>query len=174
MFVIGLPSLAVHIGNNDGVSYKLQQKEYQMIRRQCLYVFLFMVSMIFVGSTMPVMAKSNSDTERMTSSSKISKSSKSSKSTKSGKSGKSKKTSAEKKVVKKKKANTSGEKMARVNINTATAAELTEIAGIGPKTAKKIVAYRKKHGKFKKADDLLNIKGIGEKTLNKMKSQLTF
>jgi competence protein ComEA len=64
--------------------------------------------------------------------------------------------------------------MARVNVNTATAAELTEIAGIGPKTAKKIVAYRKKHGKFKKADDLLEINGIGEKTLKKMKSQLKF
>jgi len=64
--------------------------------------------------------------------------------------------------------------MVRVNINKASASELTEITGIGPKTAKKIVDYRRKHGKFRNANDLLNVKGIGEKTLRKMKSQLTF
>ncbi len=65
-------------------------------------------------------------------------------------------------------------KAARVNINTADAEALTQLPGIGPKTAKSIIAYRKKNGKFKKAEDLLNVKGIGEKTLKKMKPQLKF
>lgn len=57
-----------------------------------------------------------------------------------------------------------------VNINTADAAALsTNLKGIGPKKAKAIVQYRKKHGKFKSADDLLNVPGIGPKTLNENK-----
>ncbi|RUM38440.1 MAG: helix-hairpin-helix domain-containing protein, partial [Desulfobulbus sp.] len=62
----------------------------------------------------------------------------------------------------------------KVNINTADAKTLTEFTGIGPVTAKKIIAYRRKNGKFKSAADLLNVKGIGEKTLKKMKPQLKF
>lgn len=62
----------------------------------------------------------------------------------------------------------------KVNINTASAEELTAIVGVGPKTADSIVAYRKQKGKFKNANDLLNIKGIGEKTLLKMTPQLAF
>ena len=69
---------------------------------------------------------------------------------------------------------TSDVKHEKVNINTASAEELTGIVGIGPKTADSIVAYRKKNGKFKNANDLLNIKGIGDKTLEKMTPQLKF
>ncbi len=61
-----------------------------------------------------------------------------------------------------------------MNVNTADAETLMELTGIGPVTAKKIVAYRRKNGKFKSAKDLMNIKGIGEKTLQKMKPQLKF
>lgn len=52
----------------------------------------------------------------------------------------------------------------KVNINTASAKELEQLAGVGPKYAKAIVDYRKKHGKFKKAEDIMKVKGIGKKT----------
>ena len=64
-------------------------------------------------------------------------------------------------------------KMMKVNINSADAAALTKIKGIGPKKAKAIVDYRKANGKFKKADDLQKVKGIGAKTLEKIKASLT-
>lgn len=55
-----------------------------------------------------------------------------------------------------------------VNINTASAEQLEEaLDGIGRQKAEAIVEYRKKHGDFKKAEDLLEIKGIGEKTLER-------
>lgn len=60
----------------------------------------------------------------------------------------------------------------KININTAGAAELTQVTGIGPKTAENIIAYRKKHGKFKNIQELQNVKGIGEKTLKKIKPYL--
>jgi competence protein ComEA len=52
----------------------------------------------------------------------------------------------------------------QVNINTASAKELENLAGVGPKYAKAIVDYRKKNGKFKKAEDIMKVKGIGKKT----------
>ena len=60
----------------------------------------------------------------------------------------------------------------KININTADKNELTKITGIGPSKADKIIALRKKLGKFKKKEDLLQIKGIGEKTLKKMYDQI--
>jgi len=60
----------------------------------------------------------------------------------------------------------------KVNINTASAQELQEVKGIGEKTAKAIVQYRKKHGSFSSVSDLENVKGIGEKKLKKMKGSL--
>lgn len=60
----------------------------------------------------------------------------------------------------------------KVNINTATVKELQTVKGIGEKTAKAIVQYRKKHGKFSSIADLENVKGIGEKKLKKMKASL--
>ncbi len=57
---------------------------------------------------------------------------------------------------------------APVNINTADAATLAEnISGIGPKKAQAIVTYRKTNGPFKTAQDLTNVKGIGQKTVEK-------
>ncbi|PID41986.1 MAG: hypothetical protein CSB48_12605 [Proteobacteria bacterium] len=60
-----------------------------------------------------------------------------------------------------------------VKVNQATWQELAQsLPGIGEKRARAIVDYRKKNGKFKKADDLLNIPGIGEKILREMKPYL--
>lgn len=63
-------------------------------------------------------------------------------------------------------------KKGKISINTADAKVLTQIPGVGPKTAKSIVDYRKKNGKFKSFDDLLKVKGIGKKSLKKMKPLL--
>ena len=60
-----------------------------------------------------------------------------------------------------------------VNINTANSEELQTVPGIGPVTAKKIVQMRKSYGLFKSVDDLLAIKGIGPKRLDKMRKYLT-
>jgi competence protein ComEA len=60
-----------------------------------------------------------------------------------------------------------------VNINTATSAELQQVPGIGPATAQKILQMRKSYGPFKSVDDLLAIRGLGEKRLDKMRKYLT-
>jgi comEA protein len=56
-----------------------------------------------------------------------------------------------------------------VNINTADAKRLQLLPGIGPTYAKRIIAYRKKHGSFKSVDELENVKGIGPSTLQKLR-----
>jgi len=61
----------------------------------------------------------------------------------------------------------------KVNINNATIEELQAVKGIGPKTAAAIVAYRDAHGAFKHVDDLENVKGSGEKKLEKIENKLT-
>src|SRR6185295_6567711 len=60
-----------------------------------------------------------------------------------------------------------------VNLNTATAAELEVLPGIGPKVAARIVEYRQKKGPFKKIEELMNVQGIGEKSFLKLRAQLT-
>ena len=60
-----------------------------------------------------------------------------------------------------------------VNINTATSEELQQVPGIGPATADKILLMRKSYGSFKSVDDLLAIKGLGKKRLEKMRKYLT-
>ena len=60
-----------------------------------------------------------------------------------------------------------------ININTASASELQQVPGIGPSTAQKILDTRKSYGAFKSVDDLLAIKGIGPKKLDKMRRYLT-
>ncbi|ATX80269.1 competence protein ComEA [Mariprofundus aestuarium] len=59
-----------------------------------------------------------------------------------------------------------------VNLNTATVEELQAVKRIGEKTAEAIVAYRNEHGAFAKVDDLLDVKGIGEKNLAKTKDSV--
>ena len=59
-----------------------------------------------------------------------------------------------------------------VNINTASAAEFESLPGIGAKTAARIVEYRQKNGPFKKVEELMNVRGVGEKNFLKLKPQL--
>ena len=56
-----------------------------------------------------------------------------------------------------------------VNLNTATVDQLTTLPGVGRKTAELIIEYRTKSGGFKKIEELMNVKGIGEKTFLKLK-----
>jgi len=56
-----------------------------------------------------------------------------------------------------------------IDINTASVKELIKIPGIGKVFAKRILAYREKHGPFKQKSDIQNIKGIGTKTYAKIK-----
>jgi competence protein ComEA len=60
-----------------------------------------------------------------------------------------------------------------VNLNTASATEIAGLPGIGPKTADLIVQYRQKNGSFKKIEEVMNVKGIGEKTFLKLKDRIT-
>ena len=60
-----------------------------------------------------------------------------------------------------------------VNINTASAGELEALPGVGAKTAALIVEYRRKNGPFKKIEELMNIRGLGEKNFLKLKPQVT-
>ncbi len=60
-----------------------------------------------------------------------------------------------------------------VNINTASAAELAELNGIGDAKAKLIIEYREKNGPFKSVDDLRQVKGIGEKMVAKLRPAIT-
>jgi competence ComEA-like helix-hairpin-helix protein len=59
-----------------------------------------------------------------------------------------------------------------VNINAATSEELQLVPGIGPSTAEKILQMRKSYGPFKSVDDLLAIRGLGPKRLEKMRKYL--
>jgi len=60
-----------------------------------------------------------------------------------------------------------------VNINSASVTDLQTLPGIGAKTAELIVEYRQKNGPFKKVEELMNIRGIGEKNFLKLKPQVT-
>ena len=58
---------------------------------------------------------------------------------------------------------------ATINLNTATIDQLMTLPGIGQKTAERILEYRAKSGGFKKIEELMNVKGIGEKSFLKIK-----
>src|ERR1700744_421373 len=59
-----------------------------------------------------------------------------------------------------------------IDINSANSAQLQEVPGIGPATADKILQMRKSYGAFKSVDDLLSVRGIGPKRLEKMRKYL--
>lgn len=61
----------------------------------------------------------------------------------------------------------------RVNLNTATLEELDALPGVGPSTAKNIIAYREAHGGFAAPEEIMNVKRIGEKTFGKLKAHIT-
>ncbi len=62
---------------------------------------------------------------------------------------------------------------AAVDINRATAQELTSLQGIGPTKAQAIVEYRQKNGQFNSTKDLTKVKGIGPKIVEKLGSNIT-
>jgi competence protein ComEA len=62
---------------------------------------------------------------------------------------------------------------AQINLNTASAAQLETLNGIGAAKAEAIVEYRKEHGAFKSVDELAQVKGIGQKTVDKNRDQMT-
>ncbi len=62
---------------------------------------------------------------------------------------------------------------AAINLNSASATELEALPGIGAKTAARIVEYRQKNGPFKKIEELMNVRGVGEKNFLKLKEQIT-
>ncbi len=60
-----------------------------------------------------------------------------------------------------------------VNLNTATMAQLETIPGVGPALAQRIVEYRQQSGGFKKIEELMNVRGIGEASFLKLKALVT-
>ncbi len=62
---------------------------------------------------------------------------------------------------------------APLNLNTATASQLEALPGIGARTAERIVEYRQKNGGFKKIEELMNVRGVGEKSFLKLKTLIT-
>ena len=63
--------------------------------------------------------------------------------------------------------------LAALNLNTATKDELVALPGIGPAKAQAILDYRSAHGPFKSVEELKDVKGIGAKRFEKLKSELT-
>lgn len=60
-----------------------------------------------------------------------------------------------------------------ININTASLSQLDSLSGIGPTYAQRIIDYRTQNGGFKSIDEIKNVKGIGDKTFDKFKDQIT-
>lgn len=61
----------------------------------------------------------------------------------------------------------------KVNINTASSAELQTLPRIGPKVAQRIIDFREKNGKFKKIEEVMKVEGIGEKVFLGLKDRIT-
>jgi comEA protein len=59
-----------------------------------------------------------------------------------------------------------------INLNSAGPEELVNLPGIGQKTAQKIIEYREKHKRFRNINELLEVKGIGESKLSKIKKYI--
>ena len=61
----------------------------------------------------------------------------------------------------------------KININNASAVELTQLKRIGPKLSQRIVEYREKHGPFERPEDIMQVRGIGPKTFALNKDRIT-
>jgi comEA protein len=61
----------------------------------------------------------------------------------------------------------------KVSLNSATVEQLQSLPGIGPSIAKSIVEHRTKIGKFSRIEEVMNVKGVGEKKFQKIKDRLT-
>jgi competence protein ComEA len=66
------------------------------------------------------------------------------------------------------------EKEELLNINSADLSELQTLSGVGPSKAQSIIAYREEFGPFKSVDQLLEVRGIGEKTIEEWKDKIKF
>jgi len=64
------------------------------------------------------------------------------------------------------------EEMSKVNLNTATKAELLTLNGIGESYADRIIEYRKNNGPFQSPEEIMQVKGIGEKIYQKIKDRI--
>ena len=60
-----------------------------------------------------------------------------------------------------------------IDLNTATAMELDTLPGVGPRTAERILEYRREHGGFERIEDLMDVRGIGERTFLRLKPLVT-
>lgn len=69
--------------------------------------------------------------------------------------------------------NTNKENTGKININKASQSELKQINGIGDSTANKIIDYRENVGKFKKIEDIKEVKGIGDEKFEAIKNRIT-
>jgi competence protein ComEA len=61
----------------------------------------------------------------------------------------------------------------RININTASVEELEKLPGIGPALAARIVAHREQYGRFRRAEHLIMVRGIGDRRFRKMRAFIT-
>jgi len=61
----------------------------------------------------------------------------------------------------------------KININTASSVELQELPHVGEKVAQRIIDFREQNGKFKKVEEIMKVRGIGEKTFEKIKDLIT-
>ncbi len=68
---------------------------------------------------------------------------------------------------------TLGDEIPKIDLNTATRSQLDGLPGIGPVIAERILELREKSGPFKRIEDLMNIRGIGEKKFLKLKDLIT-
>ncbi len=64
------------------------------------------------------------------------------------------------------------EQVSRLDLNHATLPQLDGLPGIGPVIAERIIQFREDNGPFKRTEDLMNVRGIGEKTFLKLRDQI--